>query len=422
LQSTVLNIANFPFLWFTHFMLFHSFRLSISPRLCGAILICFSLGFNELTVANDAPPPRQLKTFPLHNNPDSADISPDEQFVVTAIKLPAENVDLRKRQFVKVVQLWNFREDKLVAEFHPPQPDVKLSADKLSTSTDLSASFVRFSQDGTMVVALIQQTLYVLSSNDLSLLRATPISAPSNTAERPRIWAFELSPRGVAAVLWVTGTLYGTIALHDYASGKFLRSWETPQAWIGFTRGMAWDRDGKLLLVAIPDNPPCGSPGDGPDVFAFDVDSGAIKQKFRTGLTTGSIAVTGDRVLAVDENCVHVFTNHHPDLRVFEMSTGGKIGKVSGRGAGVRYRVSASANGNRFLAFTGIMTMNFDWSDGVPMDRTIDETFTIWNAADFSGVATSQNIPGLKSSDLRISAKGAYAVSYGEASFVYELP
>lgn len=88
----------------------------------------------------------------------------------------------------------------------------------------------------------------------------------------------------------------------------------------------------------------------------------------------------------------------------------------------MRYVVSASANGNRFLAFTGIMRMHFDWADGVPTDRAIDETFTVWNAADYSVVATSQNIPGLKSSDLRMSAKGAYAVSYGKASFVYELP
>jgi WD40 repeat protein len=398
----------------------HPFQLKISLLRYSAILICFSLGFNDLAFANDAPPPRQLKTYPLHNNPDSADISPDEQFVVTAIRLPKESTDSRNRQFVEVVQLWNFREDKLVAEFQPPQLDAKTSANKISDAG--GKGFVRFSSDGTVVVALIQQTIYVLSSNKLSLLKSTLIGAPSNTAERPRIRAFELSPGGVAAVLWVTGALYGTIALHDYSSGKFLRSWETPQGWIEFTNSMAWDRDGKLLLVVIPDETPCGSPGSQPDVFAFDANSGKSKQKFRTGLTTGSIAVTGDRVLAVDGKCLGVFKNHNPDLRVFELSTGKRLRKLSGRGAGVRFRVSASANGNRFLAFTGIMKMQFDWLDGVPTNRIVDETFTVWNATDYSAVATSQNIPGLESSDLRISAKGAYAVSYGKASFVYELP
>jgi WD40 repeat protein len=403
-------------------MAFHPFQQKIGLRLCGAILVFLSLGFNDLAFADDAPPPRQLKTYPLHNNPDSADISPDEQFVVTASTLPTESTDSRNKHFVEVVQLWNFREDKLVAEFHLPQLDAKTSADKLSRGPNLFDRFVRFSSDGTVVAALIQQTIYVLSSNNLSLIKSIPIDAPSNTEQRPRIRAFELSAGHVAAVLWVTGMLYGTIALHDYSSGKFLRSWDTPQGWTVFTHGIAWDRDGKLLLVPIPDEVPCGSPGNQPDVFVFDADTGKINQKFRTGLTTGSIAVTGGHVLAVDENCLGVFKNHNPDLRVFELSTGKKVRELSGRGAGVRYRVSASANGNRFLAFTGIMKMRFDWSDAVSTDRTVDETFTVWNVADYSALTTSQNIPGLKSSDLRISPKGAYAVSYGKASFVYELP
>jgi WD40 repeat protein len=394
-------------------------------KLCHAFsagAVCFLFVSPWLVFAEDAPPQMQLRTYSLHNNPDSADISPDEQFVVTAIRLRTETADSRNEKFVEAVQLWNFKEDKLVAEFRLPQLDAKTSADKLSSGPNLSDRFVRFSSDGTVVVALIQRTIYVLSSNNLSLLKSTLIGAPSNTAERPRIRAFELSPGGVAAVLWVTGALYGTIALHDYSSGKFLRSWETPQGWIAFTKSMAWDRDGKLLLVPIPDETPCASPGSHPDVFAFDADSGTIKQKFRTGLTAGSIAVTGDRVLAVDENCLGVFKNHNPDLRVFDLSTGKRVRELSGRRAGVRYRVSASAKGNRFLAFTGMMKMQFDWSDAVPTDRTVDETFSVWNAADYSAVATSQNIPGLKSSDLRISPKGAYAVSYGKASFVYELP
>ena len=68
------------------------------------------------------------------------------------------------------------------------------------------------------------------------------------------------------------------------------------------------------------------------------------------------------------------------------------------------------------------MTTKFDWGDFVPLDRIVDETFSVWNSADYAGIVTSQNIPGLKSSDLRISAKGTYAVSSGKASFVYELP
>jgi WD40 repeat protein len=392
-------------------------------RAFGAILVCFSTIFTYSALGDDAPAPRQLKTYPVHNNPDSADISPDDRLVVTAVRFPANSSDPGDNRFVEAVQLWNFKLDKLVAEFRLPPADVKTPYGKGSWRFDLSDRFARFSPDGGVVIALIQRTLYVLSSKDLSTLKVIPMGAPSNTADKPRIRAFELSPSGsVAAVLWVTGMLYGTVALYDYSAGKFLRSWDTPQGWIAATKDVAWTRDGRQLLVGIPTELPCGSPGNGPDVFVFDADAGTIAQKFRTGLTAGSIAVAGDHVLAVDENCVGLFEHHDPELRVFELPTGKKVREVSGRGAGVRYRVSASANGNRFLAFTGIMRMHFDWSDAVRRDKTVDETFTVWNATDYSAVATSQNIPGLKSSELRISATGAYALSCGKASLVYELP
>jgi hypothetical protein len=84
--------------------------------------------------------------------------------------------------------------------------------------------------------------------------------------------------------------------------------------------------------------------------------------------------------------------------------------------------VSASADGSRFLAYTGKMAVEFDWSDAVPYDQVVDETFSVWSLANYEGIVTSQNIHGLKGSDLRLSSKGKYAVSYGKASFVYELP
>jgi hypothetical protein len=46
-----------------------------------------------------------------------------------------------------------------------------------------------------------------------------------------------------------------------------------------------------------------------------------------------------------------VFTNRNPKLKVFDLITGKHLRDVSGRGAGVRYLVSASADGSRFLAF-----------------------------------------------------------------------
>jgi WD40 repeat protein len=153
------------------------------------------------------------------------------------------------------------------------------------------------------------------------------------------------------------------------------------------------------------------------------VATGTIKHKFTTGLLTGSIAVTADgRVLAVDEGCLGVFANHDPKLRVFDLSTGKRIREISGRGAGVRYLVSSSADGSRFLAFTGRVKMLFDWGDALPLDIRVDGTFSVWDLSNYAGVVTSQNLRGLNAYGLRLSPKGGYVVSIGKASFIYQLP
>ena len=177
------------------------------------------------------------------------------------------------------------------------------------------------------------------------------------------------------------------------------------------------------MLIAIPNQSRCSSPGSGPDILAFDAQTGSMKNKIRTGLLAGSIAVSSDsRVLAVGHGCLGVFKNRHPKLKIFDFATGKHLRSVSSREASARYVVSASADGSRFLAFTGKMAVEFDWSDAVPYDKVVDETFSVWSLANYAGIVTSQNITGLKESELSLSSKGKYAVSYGKASFVYELP
>lgn len=390
-------------------------------QLSVAVLLCATSGFADFPDGGTAPPQKNLKTYPLNNNPHSADISPDEQLVVTESTLRQRAADSTSERLAEIVQLWNFKENKLVAEVRLQETDVKPSAKGHFQDPIRGARVVRFSGDGKIIVALIEKTIYVLNAVDLTEIRTiSPLSLMQNWRTR----ALELSPSGkVAAVLSSTDTIHGRIDLLDFSSGESLRSLDTPLGWVGSTKGMSWDRDGKLLLVPIPNEPPCLSPNSQPDVFAFDVDTEAIKKKFTTGLLAVSVAVLpGNRVLAVDGDCLGVLSNHDPKLRVFDLSTGKRIRQIAGRGTGVRYMVSASADGSRFLAFTGEVKVGFDWGDAVPVDKIVDQTFSVWNASDYTGVATSQEIDGLKASELRMSPKGGYAVSAGKASFVYELP
>jgi len=49
------------------------------------------------------------------------------------------------------------------------------------------------------------------------------------------------------------------------------------------------------------------------------------------------------------------------------------------------------------------MTRTFSWSDAVHYDAVVDEKFTVWNLTTYEEIMTSQNIPGLKASDIRLS-------------------
>jgi WD40 repeat protein len=385
--------------------------MALASRLAATTLILLSLCGSD--IARGSSSHRQLKTYPLPNNPSSADISLDEELVITASWKPNDDADAAKKPFVSLVQIWKFKEQKLVAEFAE------------HSDSSRQTQIVRFAPDGNTVLALLDRSIHVLRATDLSEISSIALDYPSDLEcehEKPSLEAMELSPNGgIAAVLWVSPRQQGRIKLYDLASGQGIVSWNTPQGWIG-PRGFAWDPDGKSLVIAIPNETPCYSPSTQPDVFAFNAKTGAITEAFTTGLLTGSVAVSPDhRVLAVDLNCLGVFKNRDPKLRVFDLTTGKHLRDISGP-AGVRYIASASADGSRFLAFTGKMGIIFDLFDAAVYDNVVNEKFTVWNMTTYEEIATSQNIPGPKDSDIRLSPKGKYAVSSGTASFVYELP
>ena len=232
-----------------------------------------------------------------------------------------------------------------------------------------------------------------------------------------------------AAVLWVRGYLDAWIDLVQLDSAKEA-VWNTKEHGVGWMRPktITWSADGQRLVLAVPNGWACGHPGNEPDVFAVEPASGAIKHQLTTGLLVGDIALTpDDRVLAVDSDCVGVFRNHDPKLRVFDLRTGKKIKEVSGRGGGVRYEVSASRTGDRAVADTGIVKARFDWGDMVPFDVHVDSTFSVWNLKTYEGVATSQNlangvrrsIEGGRQVRLRVSPNGRFVL---KGSNIYELP
>jgi len=330
--------------------------MRVSTSLASAVLIALLIEPVDPALG-DSPPQKQLKTYALPDGTQSADIAPDEQSVVTVGTKKLDVADSEKKTIVHVVQVWNFKEGKQLAEFTAQQSEVRVAPRGYHLDRSRTQPIVRFSPDGNIVVALIDRTIQVLRAANLTELRAFPLDAPDNVTRtspgggtfvhEPSVRAKEVSPDGeVVAVLWVSEIMIpGRIQLYDLSSGRSALSWDTPQGEIHFTRGIVWHPNGKLLLIAIPNESPCSSPDSRPDIFAFDAQTGAIKKKFRTGLLAGSIAVSADsHVLVVDLNCLGVFKNHDPKLKVFDLTTGKHLQSVSARETGARYLVYASTD------------------------------------------------------------------------------
>jgi hypothetical protein len=198
--------------------------MSFSRRLASTVLVVFLLAEVHAIRGDTAPPQKQLKTYALPDGTRSADISPDEQSVVIVSTKKLDVADSEKKTIVPIVQLWNFKEGKQLAEFTVQQSQVRAAPKGYLLDRSRTEPIVRFSADGNIVVALIDRTIHVLRAADLAELRAFPLDAPDDVTRKspsgkmvvhePSARAMELSPNGqVVAVLWVREVQHGSIQL-----------------------------------------------------------------------------------------------------------------------------------------------------------------------------------------------------------------
>lgn len=409
--------------------------------LAAAIAVGLSLCSIHLVRADlQSPPQTQLKSFALPKDSKSADISPDERFVVTDSTQKKTGADSAANPYSDFVQLWSIKDERLVGEFSELSPDTRIFTHPRSGTFVYPPNafrIVRFSPDGKTVLALIGHTIHVLRSQDLAEIRTISLSRPEDETQTVHgkavvniydVHSTEISPDGnLLAVLWVArqmvGKLPGKVQLYDLATGVVVATWNTPTGWLYYSGRLRWHPNGKLILIPIPNSEPCRYANHRPDVFAFDKQTGDVKYELTTGLQIGGIAVASDsRVLAVQTGCFQRSKSTGRLLEVFDLDTGKHLRNVSGRETGMLYSVSISADGNRFIAFTGNTKTKYDWLDGTSYGVTVDETFSVWNLTNYDEIVTSQNIPGLKDSELTLSSTGKYALSSGKASFVFTLP
>src|SRR5262249_1265799 len=261
-----------------------------------------------------------------------------------------------KSKTVELVQLWDFRQNRLVAEASLEEAVV----DKRRALDFDIPRFVRFTADGVFVVVFLHNYLYVMSGIGLTNVILIPFPGPREQTfsfpgtsgvhvhvEKPVLGLFDISPteHKVAIVWWTRNNSFAQVDVLDLNSGQQLRTWLPRDRGVGTCNptAIAWNPKGTGLILAVPDTFPCTSSSNHADIFVADATSGAIRTKWKSGISVGDLAVTTDgRVWAVDSRNFGVVKNHDPKMRVFDLNTGKQLKDLPGRGSGVRYAVAAS--------------------------------------------------------------------------------
>ena len=384
--------------------------------------------------SNCAAPPPGVKRFLLSEKVNSADISPDENTVAAERTIETKSPD-GDTTFQDIVELWNFHSGTIAA-----RTTLRRTKATPSQREDLTPfvnpTFIRFSNDGALLVAYLDKSITLFGATDLSLIGAISLSVPDSkthsfktksgiyiTTERPRVQAMEVSPSApLVAILWVRGLFWGRLDVYDISSRQLVDQWVLPQSWVTFDRdhGLAWDTGLPRVFVAAPNASPCGSALNTPDVFSADVQTGEFSFKISTGLIVGDVAITHDNQLAaVDRNCVGILKNHHPSMKVFALDTGKPVRKVKAD-TGVRYAVSVASRANRIVAWTSDVRCAFDAGDMVCDDKLVKAMFTVWRLPDFEAIA-EQEVSPPTGRGLKISAHGHFVLTYGNTVEVFQL-
>lgn len=156
---------------------------SMTKALLGiCCLVCFLALQPKFSSAKDYNPPEQdFKSYSLPGDVRSADISPDEKFVVIYVigNVPGSNPDSVLE--TNEVQVWDFKANHLVARAVLRSTETE-SVQKQKAriwQRHMPSALVRYSRDGRSVLVWFDRTLYVVQASDLSTLKVR--AADSNS-------------------------------------------------------------------------------------------------------------------------------------------------------------------------------------------------------------------------------------------------
>lgn len=358
-----------------------------------------------------------------------AAFSPDERFVaVIASKGSVEN---QETQVTKAIQIWDFRDTKLVSE-------KILSRKRLPRPTgpyDERISLYGYARSGSVILLGCNGHLVLLDSKTLDEIREVdlgmsdwPKVAPDSSADSfvKEVATDRNGDRVVVLLQWGRGG-GGELRVYDLNSGNLVRRWD-------YNSLRKNDRNADFGGADIAPNGQWVAAsvipfvlGEGVlhtwdrNVFVLNVDSGATAVAINTGYPTGHVCFAPTDPLSLLTVSADNFDRQRSSkdtIKIWDPTNGRLLRELAKPAEGVHFQVQVSLDGRVVLGYTGLEKFRGHWWRGQEeMGFLAYDQFSIWNLAKGNIIVSSPEIqPAESHREFLLSPRGNVVLLYPEVA------
>jgi WD40 repeat protein len=358
-----------------------------------------------------------------------AAFSPDDRFV--AVIASKGSVEGQETEVIKEVQVWDFRNDKLVSE-------KVLSKKRLPRPTgpyDERISLYGYTRSGSVLVLGRSGHLVLLDSKNLDEIREIDLGMSSWPKVDSRASAVSFvkevatdrtGDRAVVLLQWGPGG-GGELRVYDLNSANLIRRWgydslRKNDHYADFG-GADIAPDGQWVAVSfIP-----FVLGQGAlrfsdrNVYVLNVDTGTTVSTMNTGYPAGHLCFAPTdplSLLTVSADNFDRKRSAKDAIKIWDPVSGRLLRELVKPGEGVHFQVQVSSDGDVVLGYTGLEKFRGRWWLGQEETGFIAyDEFTLWNLAKGNILASSAEIPaGESRRELLLSPRGDVVLLYPETA------
>jgi WD40 repeat protein len=317
---------------------------------------------------------------------EGAALSPDGRQVAAAFRR------VSRTTIAVSVRIWNVGTNEPIAS-----KELSSSESTPRESFNGARGFVQYCDNGSGVMVAARGTLYYLNPQTLEVLHATATNT-GDSAIPERVSCAAKSPRAVVA--GYAGAYCCLVRVYDLTSGTLLREWNLTKGPYPFGDVAISPSGNQIAVSLVPENS-LGRSKAVENLELFDVNTGKVNLKVKTGHLPGRISFAGETRVATDDTLEPQPLLPHPEIKLWDLSNGKLLRTFGDPKAGARRFVGTSSDGNVILGYIPKETLRSGGDiEGGAWNQTLEQRFRLWDAATGETIATSPPLLPIESSTL----------------------